>query len=65
MAATTDIVSAIVTRDPAKPVGSPVGDLLVQPASAHRTRRHYQRIVFEIANWDEFGEAPLRAAQCP
>jgi hypothetical protein len=39
-------VSATVTADPDDPVGAVVGDVLVQPASAHGRHRGRQRIPF-------------------
>lgn len=48
-------VSATVTRTPDSPFGEIVGDLLVQPASAHGHRRRRQHIPFAIENRDEFG----------
>src|ERR1039458_7300721 len=39
-------ISATVTGDPGSAVGAVVGDLLVQPASAHGRRGHRQRIPF-------------------
>jgi hypothetical protein len=41
-------ISATVTADPASPVGAVVGDLLVQPASAHGRRGPRQHIPFPI-----------------
>jgi len=41
-------VSATVTADPASPLGAVVGDLLVQPASAHGRRGPRQHIRFPI-----------------
>jgi pimeloyl-ACP methyl ester carboxylesterase len=37
-----------VTRDPNSPVGTLVGDLLVQPGSAHGQRRRRQHIAFPV-----------------
>ncbi|MGA8680909.1 MAG: hypothetical protein WB592_10550 [Acidimicrobiales bacterium] len=48
-------VSACVTRTPSSPLGEVVGDLLVQPASAHGRRRRRQHIPFEIEHRHEFG----------
>jgi hypothetical protein len=48
-------VSATITRTPGSPLGELVGDLLVQPASAHGRRRRRQHIPFGIENRDEFG----------
>ncbi len=41
-------ISATVTADPASPVGALIGDLLVQPASAHGRRGPRQHIPFPI-----------------
>jgi hypothetical protein len=41
-------ISATVTADPASPLGAVVGDLLVQPASAHGRRGARQHIPFPI-----------------
>jgi PGAP1-like protein len=41
-------ISATVTADPASPLGAVVGDLLVQPASAHGRRGPRQHIPFPI-----------------
>jgi len=49
-------VSATITRTPGNPLGDLIGDLLVQPASAHgRHRRRRQQIPFEFGNHDTFG----------
>jgi len=42
------VISATVTADPASPFGAVVGDLLVQPASAHGRRGARQHIPFPI-----------------
>ncbi|HTS96164.1 MAG TPA: hypothetical protein VMI33_06050 [Streptosporangiaceae bacterium] len=41
-------ISATVTADPASPLGAVVGDLLVQPASAHGRRGPRQHIPFPV-----------------
>jgi hypothetical protein len=41
-------ISATVTADPADPLGAVVGDLLVQPASAHGRRGPRQHIPFPV-----------------
>jgi hypothetical protein len=41
-------ISATVTADPASPAGAVIGDLLVQPASAHGRRGPRQHIPFPI-----------------
>lgn len=41
-------ISATVSADPSSPVGALVGDLLVQPASAHGRRGSRQRIPFPV-----------------
>ena len=41
-------ISAVVTADPASPLGAVVGDLLVQPASAHGRRGARQHIPFPV-----------------
>jgi hypothetical protein len=41
-------ISAVVTADPASPLGAVVGDLLVQPASAHGRRGTRQHIPFPV-----------------
>ena len=41
-------ISATVTADPASPLGAVVGDLLVQPASAHGQRGPRQHIPFPV-----------------
>ncbi|HXY44374.1 MAG TPA: hypothetical protein VEH29_09305 [Acidimicrobiales bacterium] len=48
-------VSATVTRAPSSPLGQLVGDLLVQPASAHGRRHRHQHIPFELEHRHEFG----------
>jgi PGAP1-like protein len=47
------VISATVTSDPASRVGAVVGDLLVQPASAHGRRRRQQWIPFpaRLGHW--------------
>jgi pimeloyl-ACP methyl ester carboxylesterase len=47
-------VSATVPRTPGNPLGELVGDLLVQPASAHGRRRRQQHIAFDVENRHEF-----------
>jgi hypothetical protein len=41
-------ISATVTTDPGHPLGAVVGDLFVQPASAHGRRGAYQHIPFPV-----------------
>jgi PGAP1-like protein len=41
-------ISAVVTADPGSPLGAVVGDLLVQPASAHGRRGARQHIPFPV-----------------
>ncbi len=41
-------ISAVVTADPTSPLGAVVGDLLVQPASAHGRRGARQHIPFPV-----------------
>ncbi len=41
-------MSATVTADPASPIGAVIGDLLVQPASAHGRRGTRQHIPFPV-----------------
>jgi len=41
-------ISATVTANPDSPLGGLVGDLLVQPASAHGQRRGRQRVAFPV-----------------
>jgi hypothetical protein len=41
-------ISATVTADPGSPVGAMVGDLLVQPTSAHGRRGRRQHIPFPV-----------------
>ena len=48
-------ISATMTADPASPVGAVVGDLLVQPASAHGRRGHRQHVDFPAAHSRRFG----------
>jgi pimeloyl-ACP methyl ester carboxylesterase len=42
------VISSTVTSDPKSPLGAVIGDLLVQPASAHGRRRRRQHIPFVI-----------------
>jgi pimeloyl-ACP methyl ester carboxylesterase len=53
--ATYVTVSATLTQDPASPLGQLVGDLLVQPASAHGGPRQRQHIPFTLEGREEFG----------
>lgn len=48
-------ISATVTADPASPFGAVVGDLLVQPASAHGWRGSRQHIPFPVHLGRGFG----------
>jgi pimeloyl-ACP methyl ester carboxylesterase len=48
-------ISATVTADPASPLGAVVGDLLVQPASAHGQRGSRQHIPFPVHLGRGFG----------
>ena len=48
-------ISATVTADPASPLGAVVGDLLVQPASAHGRRGSRQHIPFAVHLGRGFG----------
>ena len=48
-------ISATVTADPASPLGAVVGDLLVQPASAHGRRGSRQHIPFPVHLGRGFG----------
>ena len=41
-------ISAVVTADPTSPLGAVVGDLLVQPASAHGRRGARQHVPFPV-----------------
>ncbi len=41
-------ISVTITTDPSSLVGRLVGDLLVQPASAHGRRRRHQHIAFPV-----------------
>jgi pimeloyl-ACP methyl ester carboxylesterase len=43
-------ISATVTADPGHPLGAVVGDLLVQPASAHGRRGAHQHIPFPVGS---------------
>jgi PGAP1-like protein len=47
------VISVTITSDPNSPLGAVVGDLLVQPASAHGRRRRRQHIPFPM----EFGRS--------
>lgn len=47
-------VSATIPRAPDSPLRELVGDLLVQPASAHGRRRRQQHIAFDVENRHEF-----------
>jgi hypothetical protein len=48
-------ISATVTADPGHPFGAVVGDLLVQPASAHGRRRGRQHVPFPVETGRRFG----------
>ena len=48
-------VAATVTRDPSRPVGRVVGDVLVLPASAHGVSTDGRHIPFPIENRRHFG----------
>ena len=48
-------ISVTMTIDPSHPLGRLVGDLLVQPASAHGRRGGHQHIGFEVADGRELG----------
>ncbi len=48
-------ISATVTADPASPLGTIVGDLLVQPASAHGRRGPRQHIPFPVETGRRLG----------
>jgi pimeloyl-ACP methyl ester carboxylesterase len=48
-------ISATVTADPGNPLGAVVGDLLVQPASAHGRRGARQHIEFPVSLGRELG----------
>ena len=48
-------ISAVVTADPASPLGAVVGDLLVQPASAHGRRGARQHIPFPVGTGHGLG----------
>jgi PGAP1-like protein len=48
-------ISATVTADPRHPFGAVVGDLLVQPASAHGRRRGRQHVPFDVGAGRRFG----------
>lgn len=48
-------ISATVTADPASPAGAVLGDLLVQPASAHGRRGPRQHIPFPVHLGRRFG----------
>jgi pimeloyl-ACP methyl ester carboxylesterase len=47
-------ISATVTRTAGNPLAEVLGDLLVQPASAHGRHRRHQHIPFAIENSDQF-----------
>jgi pimeloyl-ACP methyl ester carboxylesterase len=49
------VVSATITSDPKSPFGAVVGDLLVQPASAHGRRRRRQHIPFPVEHGRSLG----------
>ncbi len=49
------VISATITSDPESPFGALVGDLLVQPASAHGRRRRRQHIPFPIEHGRSLG----------
>jgi triacylglycerol esterase/lipase EstA (alpha/beta hydrolase family) len=49
------VISATVTRDPGSPVGGLVGDLLVQPASAHGRRGRRTHIPFPVESGRALG----------
>jgi pimeloyl-ACP methyl ester carboxylesterase len=49
------VVAATVTRDPSHPIGRVVGDVLVQPASAHGVSTDGRHIPFPIENRRHFG----------
>jgi len=49
------VISAVVTADPASPAGAIVGDLLVQPASAHGRRGARRHIPFPVEGGRELG----------
>jgi pimeloyl-ACP methyl ester carboxylesterase len=44
------VISATITTDPDHPFGQIVGDLLVQPASAHGRHRRGRHITFDVDN---------------
>ncbi len=48
-------ISATATADPASPVGAMVGDLLVQPTSAHGRRGRHQHIPFPVESGRALG----------
>jgi hypothetical protein len=48
-------ISVTVTTDPSHPVGRLVGDLLVQPASAHGRRRRHQHVAFPVDGGRQLG----------
>jgi len=49
------VISATVASDPQSPFGAVVGDLLVQPASAHGRRRRRQHIPFPVEHGRSLG----------
>jgi pimeloyl-ACP methyl ester carboxylesterase len=48
-------ISVTVTIDPSHPLGQLVGDLLVQPASAHGRRGRHQHIAFPVEGGRQLG----------
>jgi pimeloyl-ACP methyl ester carboxylesterase len=48
-------ISATVTADPSHPLGAMIGDLLVQPASAHGRRGAHQQIRFPVGSRRKLG----------
>jgi hypothetical protein len=48
-------ISVTVTADPSHLVGRLVGDLLVQPASAHGRRRRHQHVAFRVEGRRQLG----------
>jgi pimeloyl-ACP methyl ester carboxylesterase len=49
------VISATITSDPNSPLGGVIGDLLVQPASAHGRRRRRQHVPFVIEHGRSLG----------
>jgi hypothetical protein len=49
------VISVTVATDPASPLGAAVGDLLVQPASAHGRRGRRQHIPFRVESGRRLG----------